>query len=61
MKVRKLRTRTQVRIKINKGWDWAFDRLVRKVCEAHQRFDKHLQDAMGAAQGLITYRFGPNP
>ena len=42
MKLRKLRKRTQGRIRRNRGWDWAFDKFVRAVVTATNKMSKAL-------------------
>jgi hypothetical protein len=45
MKVRKLRKRTQDRIRRNRGWDWSFDKFVRAVVTATNKMSKAMQEA----------------
>lgn len=45
MKLRKLRKRTQDRIRRNRGWDWAFDKFVRAVVTATNKMSKAMQEA----------------
>lgn len=45
MKVRKLRKRTQDRIRHNRGWDWAFDKFVRAVVTATNKMSKAMEEA----------------
>lgn len=51
MKVRKLRKRTQDRIRRNRGWDWAFDKFVRAVVTATNKMSKALEEAYAKARG----------
>lgn len=50
MKVRKLRKRTQDRIRHNRGWDWAFDKFVRAVVTATNKMSKAMQEAYAKAR-----------
>ena len=50
MKVRKLRKRTQDRIRLNRGWDWAFDKFVRAVVTATNKMSKALEEAYAKAR-----------
>ena len=50
MKVRKLRKRTQDRIRHSRGWDWAFDKFVRAVVTATNKMSKAMQEAYAKAR-----------
>ncbi len=45
MKMRKLRKRTQDRIRHNRGWDWAFEKFVRAVVTASNKMSKAMEEA----------------
>jgi hypothetical protein len=60
VKIRQRRKLVQASIRRNNTWNWNFDRFVRAVAEAYNRFDKHIEEAMGAVQeGHTITKVGP--
>jgi hypothetical protein len=50
VKLRNRRKLVQAAIRHNNAWNWAFDKLIRAVCAAHNKMGKALEEAYEKAR-----------